>query len=311
MRRTTTHDSIRPDGLLGDVYLDARGRDLLTEQDGSASVLRAVGLRATIDYGHGRTITVLVSDPPTEGIGELVGTRASSGFRRAVENILPGERAANSLRFQLLDDIPTALLVSGTAIIAGGIVLPVGEVSAKSADLCAGWATGASLMIEIAESGRSPVPTGPVATVLEPDDDPLAWHDVKSLAPHLMRRRRRIDVWRESADRVAVDAFFRDSHVDGGGLETVVHEYSVAATIDPDTMRFTGCQATIGVLPWQECPRAVGSAGRLVGVPVEGLRTWIRDSFVGTTTCTHLNDTLRAFEDIGELLRELPHTETS
>ncbi|MGF7234353.1 MAG: DUF2889 domain-containing protein, partial [Frankia sp.] len=108
---------------------------------------------------------------------------------------------------------------------------------------------------------------------------------------------------------VAVDAFFRDSHVDGGGLETVVHEYSVAATIDPATMRFTDCQATIGVLPWQECPGAVGSARRLVGTPVEGLRTSIRESFVGTSTCTHLNDTLRALEDVGDLVRELPHAE--
>ena len=306
VRRTTTHDSIRPDGLLADVCLDARGRDVLTEPDGSATVLRAVRLHATIDYRNGRTITALVSDPPADGIGELVGTRASSGFRRAVEACLPEERTANSLRFQLLDDVPTAALVSGHAIMAGGVLPPRGAVSGKNADLCAGWATGASIMIGIAEIGYPPIVTGPVAPDPEPDDDPLAWHDVEPLAPHAMRRRRRIDVWRDSADRIAVDAFFRDSHVDGGGLETVVHEYSVTATIDPATMRFTDCQATVGALPWQECPRAVASAGRLVGAPTEGLRAWVRGSFVGTSTCTHLNDTLRALEDVGDLVTALP-----
>jgi hypothetical protein len=44
------------------------------------------------------------------------------------------------------------------------------------------------------------------------------------------------------------------------------------------------------------------SAGRLAGNPVAGLRQHVRDTFLGTSTCTHLNDTLRSLEDIPALL---------
>jgi hypothetical protein len=56
------------------------------------------------------------------------------------------------------------------------------------------------------------------------------------------------------------------------------------------------------VLPWQECPAALGSAGRINGMAVGELRNRIRTEFVGTSTCTHLNDTLRALGDLGALL---------
>ena len=38
-------------------------------------------------------------------------------------------------------------------------------------------------------------------------------------------------------------------------------------------------------------------------VPVAGLRQHVRDTFLGTSTCTHLNDTLRSLEDIPALLQ--------
>ena len=57
---------------------------------------------------------------------------------------------------------------------------------------------------------------------------------------------------------------------------------------------FLSCDANVGVLPWVECPSAAASATRLAGTPAADLRERIRDTFVGTSTCTHLNDTLRA-----------------
>ena len=153
----------------------------------------------------------------------------------------------------------------------------------------------------MSQEGRVPPHGGPVAPVLEAGDDPLAWHQMDALPAHVMRRRRRLDVWFE--DGVGqVECFFRDSHVDLEGVETIVHEYTVHATVDPSTSRFTSCDADVGALPWPECPNAVASAGRLGGAPVAGLRRWVRDTFVGITTCTHLNDTLRSLEDVGALL---------
>jgi hypothetical protein len=48
------------------------------------------------------------------------------------------------------------------------------------------------------------------------------------------------------------------------------------------------------VLPWVECPAAAVSAKRVVGTTPDDLRARIKSTFVGTSTCTHLNDTLRA-----------------
>jgi hypothetical protein len=119
-----------------------------------------------------------------------------------------------------------------------------------------------------------------------------------------MRRWRRIDVWREP-DRVAVDAFFRDSHVNADGLETVVHEYAIDASLDPSGSRFLSCEARVGVLPWVECPLAVPSAARLAGQPAAELRGWVRETFTGTSTCTHLNDSLRAMACLPHLVASL------
>lgn len=87
----------------------------------------------------------------------------------------------------------------------------------------------------------------------------------------------------------------------GDETETVLHEYTVHAAFDPGTGRFVSGAADVGALPWPECPAAVASAARLAGAPAEGLRGWVRDTFVGTTTCTHLNDTLRSLEDVAYL----------
>jgi len=304
VRRTTTHDSLRPDGLLGDVELVARGRDLRTEPDGQPTVLATAAVDATIRFVPDRQIMAISTHPRVDSIDQLVGVRASSGFRQAVDNALPGERTSHSLRFQLLDDIPTATLVSGYALGAGGVAMKPGGPRLQHPDLCAGWATGGTILLEMEATGRAPVVTGPVAPSLERDDDPLGWHEVGPLASHSMRRRRRLDVWAEKAV-VSFECFFRDSHFDAEGVETVVHEYTVRASINPETMRFMSCDAAIGALPWLECPAAAASAQRLAGAPVDGLRAWVRDTFVGPSTCTHLNDTLRCLEDVPTLVHAI------
>jgi hypothetical protein len=104
---------------------------------------------------------------------------------------------------------------------------------------------------------------------------------------------------------VQVECFFRDSFADADAVETVVHEYTLHATVDPATSRFVSCDADAGPLPYPECPSAVNSAGRLKGLTVKELRRTVRSDFVGPSTCTHLNDTMRSMADIGGLLRLL------
>jgi hypothetical protein len=55
------------------------------------------------------------------------------------------------------------------------------------------------------------------------------------------------------------------------------------------------------VLPWQECPGAIGSATRIQGMTLSAMRDRVRAEFVGISTCTHLNDTLRAIADLDAL----------
>jgi hypothetical protein len=303
MRRTTSHTSLRLDGLLGDVTLVARGRDLFTGSDGRAALVAEAGLDATIAFVADRKLTALEVDPPLAAAAAgLVGSRVSGGFRRRLDEAMPGEDTAVSLRYQLLDDLPTVALIAGFPIAAAGVHPPRGSFDlTRNADICAGWATGGTILVEAEELGHVPQVTGPPAPSLDGPGDPDAWHDPGPLGPHAMRRFRRIDVWRPGADGpLAVEAFFRDSHVDGEGTETVVHEYLVRAELEPGTHLFRSCRAEVGVLPWLECPAAVSGAGRLEGTGPGDLRSRIRDDFVGTSTCTHLNDTLRA-------LAALPH----
>jgi hypothetical protein len=286
---------------MGPVEVVAAGRDLRTGADGESSVLGTARLDLGVEYLPNRTVTRITGDPSHPGLGKLVGVPASAGFRQKVDEAMPGERVSRSVRFQLLDDLPTALLVSGYALQAGGTRIARKGPMLQHPDMCAGWVSGGTMLSGITEEGRVPPHRGPVAPVLEAGDDPLGWHQMDALPAHGMRRRRRLDVWFE--DGVGqVECFFRDSHVDQEGVESIVHEYTVHATVDPSTSRFASCDADVGALPWPECPNAVASAGRLGGAPVEGLRRWVRDTFVGITTSTHLNDTLRSLEDVGALL---------
>jgi hypothetical protein len=182
---------------------------------------------------------------------------------------------------------------------------PEGLAMLQQADLCAGWKAGGTIMQGFAEN-NPPVVTGPDAPSLDDGDDPLAWHEYPGPLPeHGMRRRRRIDVLavddRASGALVwAIDAHFRDSYVDDEG-ETVVHEYTVIARVDITTATVLEAAATPRVLPWFECPEAAASAGRLAGRTLESLRAGVRAEFLGASTCTHLNDMLRALADVAVL----------
>lgn len=278
----------------------ADGRDLRTASDGETDVVDGAHVELQVsprDYAVAR----ITAEPSHPGLATLMGVRVAGGFRQAVSDALPGERASGSVRFQLLDDLPTALLVSGYAVQVGGLVARVPTTLLRTrADLCSGWAVDATMMSAIRRDEVLPTPHGPVAPPLRPAGDEVGWHEFEPLPPHGMRRLRRLDVWLEAGVAMA-EGYFRDSHMNGDLVETVLHEYTVRAAFDPGTGRFLWCTADAGALPWPECPAAAGSAARLAGAPAEGLRGRVRDTFVGTTTCTHLNDTLRSLEDVAHL----------
>ena len=80
------------------------------------------------------------------------------------------------------------------------------------------------------------------------------------------------------------------------------------AVIDPINSVVVDIVAQPDVLPWMECPNAVDSAGRLKGRTFTDLRQWVGRAMTGTSTCTHLNDTLRSLSDLEVLVRLQPTT---
>lgn len=312
VRRTTTIDMLRPAGPDGPLALVGHGRDLLTGSGGAARATAVASCRGVIDFMAGRLLTEL-DTRPRRSLDPLLGTRVTSGFRSRLDETDPSLSTDDTLLYQLLDDFPVATLVSGHAVAAAlrpGQELPVmpGRPGFMP-DLCAGFAAGGTIMKGIDADGRPPVVTGPDASSLVNDADPEGWHATGPLTPGSMRRARRIDVrpW-PTADvdpagagpSATVDAMFRDSYVLLDGTETIIHEYTLTARIDDGAV--TTCAARPRVLPWEECPAAAASAARLAGQPLRTLRAHVRASFAGTSTCTHLNDMLRALADVPTLL---------
>ena len=316
VRRTTAITSTRPDGLQGLLRQHGLGRDVVTAADGDASVAAESETHLVTEYTQGMLVRELDVTPAVTGADAFVGARAGGGFRKVLD--LQSGAPRGSLPYLLLDDVPGSTLVSGMAM---SIAADEGAVDLDSwrdrvtktkirlqqADICAGWQTGGTLLANL-EDGRPPVLLGPDAPDITDPADPLGWVVFDPLPAYGTRRIRRLDVWRDqSSDGVVhVDGFFRDSCSDGEANETVVHEYTVDVTVDPDTMVITACTAEPRVLPWLECPQAIGSAGRLVGWVVDDLRPEARTKLVGPSTCTHLNDVLRGLEDVHWLADLLP-----
>jgi hypothetical protein len=313
VRRTTAITSVRPDGLQGPLQQRGHGRDLATATDGTASVVAEAATALVVDYTQGMLVRELSITPDVPGAEAFVGVRAGGGFRKVLDLQSGAERG--SLPYLLLDDVPGSTLVSGMAMSIAADENAVDleawrdrvnktEIRLQQADICAGWQSGGTLLANL-EDGRPPVLLGPDAPDVRAADDPLGWVPLDPLPAYATRRVRRLDVWRDD-EGVHADVWFRDTCTDGQANETVVHEYTVDTTVDPDTMVITACHAEARVLPWVECPQAVGSSERLVGWKVDDLRPEARTKLVGPSTCTHLNDVLRGLEDVHWLTDLLP-----
>jgi hypothetical protein len=305
VRRTSSIDMTRRDGAPDPVYLRGSARELWTAADGSDHVLRRVDLTATVEMGP-RVIQELHTDPPLDGIASLIGAPAMGGFRAAADAFAPELRQRRDVLYTLIDDIPVATLISGHALVASGAL---GDLQAAGGyqpmtGQCAGFAAD-GLMVTSIEAGDMATVTGPIAPRLESADDPVGWHDLDELPLHGMRRRRRLDVSQAAGSHVDIDAMFRDSYVRGDGQETIVHEYTLTATVDADTGIILQSHAVPRVLPWQECPAAADSAARISGMTLQDLHFRVRKELSGTSTCTHLNDLLRSVADASALISVL------
>lgn len=308
IRRTAHIDMLRTDGIMGDLTLVGRTRDVFTGPDGTMTELDTAGLDATVDFMGGRTLTAIAVEPPDSRLDSLIGAMAAGGFRAKADASAPDLRERRDARYLLVDDIPVCTLISGHAVGASGE--RTGGSAAgyvPVADQCAGFVTGGTLMNSYATDGHSVVVTGPPAPDLRDPRDPGGWHEMPDLPATAMRRARRIDVRRASSSSAeyVIDAMFRDSYVRSDGLETIIHEYEVRGAFDRETARITSMEAIPHVLPWQECPGAAGSAAGTTGMTLSELHSRVRHELSGTSTCTHLNDLYRSLGDCTTMIDAL------
>lgn len=299
VRRTSHIDMRRADGSAAGVVLAGAARDLVTNVDGTTGVAAHAQLRAVV--GIDQCLAELSTDPVETAAAMLVGRLVGTGFRRAVATSLPLLAERGTPLHLLLDDLPVALLVSGYSLMHAGRGRDATAMAPARPrpDICAGWRTDGSAMLAVSRGGSPPRAVGPVAASVEVPGDPLAWHRMKPLRKGEMRRCRRLDV--STGDVLRIDAAFRDTYVDAGGEERVLHHYSVAAEADPASMEVRRIEATPYTLPYAECAVAAATAAATLGARVPLLRNRVEQSLFGPASCTHLNDLLRSLADAGRL----------
>jgi hypothetical protein len=307
VRRTSHIDMLV--GQHPGLVLDGAARDLVTDECGDHRVVAKAGATAGIS-SDGTLVSLHVEHTggrtDDAATNSLVGLAVSGGFRDAVRRAFPTHVGAGSTLALLLDDLPVAALISGYALLYQGAIPADSAAQSMKSDICSGWRAEGTMMTSVRAGEGVPVTLGPTAPSIAEDlaADPSGWHAIGDLPIGAMRRRRLVDV--TVLDHAwEVTALFRDTHVGPDGDETVLHEYSLTANVDPEATTFTSCSAVPRVLPWVECPVAAASADRLVGQPVEGVRDFVRSDLRGRSTCTHLNDLLRSLGDVTVLARLL------
>jgi hypothetical protein len=148
VRRTTSIDSTRPDGLTGRVLAVVAGQDLVTDAGGHSSVAGRFAIDVPVDPDTGEILGFDGHDGTADltDLARLVGASLRSGFGRALASALPEEAENRSLRYSLLEDLAGAFLVSGYAPLRAGLLVgdpAMGKERARhQADICIGWADG-------------------------------------------------------------------------------------------------------------------------------------------------------------------------
>ncbi|MCB1282794.1 MAG: DUF2889 domain-containing protein [Microthrixaceae bacterium] len=319
--RWTFHaDSSSPNGLgSAPVRCEAVARSVRIDTDRQPVVEATVTLSAETD-AMARTLSAISvhdSGAPNGALelSALVGHSTAGGFRARLDSALRQVGGCSALAMFLLDDLPGITLVGGYAEQYEDSrtgVDAISEIFASNpeaidfqADTCAGWAEEATLISSLRNDGEMLTPVGPPAPALwttahtQAPQATGSWHPIPPLSANTTRRVRRIDLGPDDGGERRFETHFRDSHADFGTTERVLHEYLVRGTLRDGVIADLDAEAR--VLPWMECPSALASAQRCVGQRVGELRSLVRHDFRGTSTCTHLNDTIRSLDSIATM----------
>src|SRR4051794_31378577 len=115
VRRTTTVDALRPRNLHEGLHLTGRGRDLVTDHDGTITVVGRAEMEVELAYTGGAVVQEIRTTPNVPGLEALVGKIATTGFRAVIDADTAARRG--DLVYLLLDEIPVSTLVSGYSVL--------------------------------------------------------------------------------------------------------------------------------------------------------------------------------------------------
>jgi len=302
IRRTSSIDTVWPEGQAGTMSMVGRARDLVTSAGSGAPFICAEDAFAARLQGD-RTIVEIEATPDRPAIRGLVGVRGGGHLRRALDEVLPDERRGATPLHLILDDLSGASLVAGWAWSRWTMARAIAAAPAarKKEGVCIGFRPGSGALA--VEGGPQPEQNAAHVVDLRRTDDPEGWHAFTAQPEVGMRRARRIDVWVD--DLLRIDSAFQDSATNPQGGRTAIHEYRLTASADPVSLQLLSVEADPRVLPYAECPAAAANAQRLVGTPLPELREKVLVELRGTAGCTHLNDALRALAEVPRLVARL------
>ncbi|CAM3742651.1 DUF2889 domain-containing protein [Polaromonas hydrogenivorans] len=265
-----------------------------------------------VELSRDRSIQSIKAMPDRPATGKLVGTNCGNGLRRAINDALPLEQAAGAPLYLLLDDLAGASLIASRAWSRCRVPGAPQESFPSPQELklraqqfqeivgvCIGFRAGSSALSDFDGMAQN---NHPVVDLPNPSDS-LGWHPMPECAETSLRRARRIDVWYDGV--IHLDAMFQDSAYTPGGTRVGIHEYTLQAMVDPDTLELLSLNAEPRILPYPECPAAPGNITRLLGTQLSKLRRAVPDQLQGELGGTHLNDTLRALAEVPQLSRRL------
>lgn len=302
IRRTTHIDMTWPDGEEQPMRFVGCGRDVLTrDTQEPINILQQDEFTASVTMD--RKILSIESSCQRCDVGALAGFTGGAYLRAVLQERFPEERVAGTPLYLLLDDLSGSSLIAGWAFTQrpdyvddfNKQVVEDPALRQTMMNVCLGFAEGSTSLS--GELGSTTSERCAVVTSLVNPEDPHGWPEMADYTETSMRRARRIDVWMEG-ELIRAEAYFQDTASRADGSRVAVHEYCLQAYIDPASGTLIRLEAEPHILPYPECPNAIRNLDRLLGTPVNELRTTVLKRLARTEGCTHLNDAVRSLAEV-------------
>lgn len=313
LRRTASQQSHFPDGLVGHYEMILRARDLFT--GAGADDTTVAGSDWITACNRMDTVVTRFSASRREvELAALTGLRAGGPLRKAVMEAMPEEPENSTLLYRMIDDMAGGAFLSGASWqtwLEGGMTAFARSLDMPSVmdfkmeGMCVSYSPGSPALLPDGRQNEEFAFRSIGKIAVDPDGDPLAWHELRQFDTPNQARIRYMDVWREGG-KVHVMFGFQDSAAfPGTDLRRLFHEYRGIAVVDPDSFVLESIAMDFGSLPYTTCQAALASPQHLVGRRLGEFRNTVIDVLKGTAGCTHLNDSLRTLQDVPAMVRIL------